>query len=193
MILPAAASAPEWFLEEMPPGYQTRVAEIDRLMAEIRAMDQIGRVLWESGPALAASAREVFVALKCDAQLMAAPTDLAVTIDAKRRLLIHVSEGDGAIQKKSVEMARVFQMLHEVADDHDRVLLMGNTDRLTRPVDRAEPMTAEAGGFLQRMGANFLSAPTLFKLWMVSQQDPKRARTHLERLHSQDGGAFVIS
>ncbi|PWT81701.1 MAG: hypothetical protein C5B57_09980 [Blastocatellia bacterium] len=193
MILPAATSAPEWFLEQMPPGYQTRVAEIDRLMSEIRAMDQIGRVLWESGAALAQAAREVFVALKCDAQPGAAPADMTVTIDARRRLLIHVSETDTAIQKKSAELARVFQMLHEIAEDQDRVILVANSDRLTKPVDRAEAMTADAATFLQRMGANFLSAPTLFKLWMVSQQDPKRARTLLERLHSQDGGIFEIS
>ena len=36
----------------MPPGYQTRLGEIERLSADLDAMDRIGRVLWESGEPL---------------------------------------------------------------------------------------------------------------------------------------------
>jgi hypothetical protein len=176
----------------MPPGYQTRVAEIERLMKEIRAMDHIGRVLFESGPPLAEAANEIFVALKCESQLTPAPAEVTVHLDGKRRLLIHLSETEGVIEKKSVELAQVFQMLHELAGSDDRVVLLANNDRNTRPVDRPDPITPDAVAFLQRLGANFVSAPTLFKLWIVLQQDPKKARAYVDRLHAQDGGSFLL-
>src|SRR5262245_13144811 len=104
----------------MPPGYQTRVAEIERLMKEIRAMDHIGRVLFESGPHLAEAAHEVFVALKCESELTPAPAEVTLHIDSRRRVLIHLSDSQGVIEKKSAEVALVFHMLHEIARDDDR-------------------------------------------------------------------------
>ena len=187
-----ARSAPDWLVAEMPQGYQTRVAEIQRLSSEIEAMDRIGRLLWEIGQPLADAVRDVFTALRLETEPTgrAATHDLTVKLDANRRLLLSVSHSEGTIQKKSPELARVFQTLHEFAGDNDRVVLVANGDRAKRPADRSEAITADALTFLRRMGANVLTAPALFKLWLLALQDQERARTYLERLHAQDGGTF---
>jgi hypothetical protein len=185
---------PEWLAAEMPPGYNTRLLEIQRLSDELRAMGQFGRLLWTVGDELADAVREAFVALKFDAR----PTpglpasSLIINVDGRRRLLIHVSAAEGLIEKKSPDIARVFQMLHEVAGDDDRIVLMANTDPATRPADRRDPIDPEAMKLLRRLGANVLLAPTLFALWTQSLQDRDRARASVERLHAQDGGTFEL-
>jgi hypothetical protein len=198
MKAPAQAAAtlpPEWLITEMPPGYQNRVAEIRRLSEDLGAMDRFGRLLWQVGPQLHEAVRETFVALKLEAESRPGPADseVAVKLDSRRRLLLYVSAAVGTIQKKSEDLAHVFQMLHESAEDTDRVVLVANSDPVTRPTDRTEEMSPEAVNFLKRMGANFLAAPTLFKLWTLSLQDQDRARKHIERLHAQDGGMFLLA
>jgi hypothetical protein len=184
---------PDWLPAEMPPGYNTRLLEIQRLSEELRTMGQFGRLLWTTGDELADAVREAFVALKFDiASTPAMPaSSVTVNLDGRRRLLLHVSRSE-AIEKKSPDLAHVFQMLHEVANDDDRIVLVANTDPATRPADRRDPIDAEAMKLLRRLGANLLLAPTLFAVWTLSLQDRDRARSSIERLHAQDGGLFEI-
>lgn len=188
-----AGTAPDWLAAEMPPGYQTRFAEIQRLSAEIQSMDRIGRVLWEIGPPLQEAVCEVLAALKCDVASTSAVSVsvINVRLDSKRRLLIHVAETDEPIEKKSAELAHVFRLLHEVAGDGDRVVLLATSHRSTRPKDRAELLTPDALRLLSRMGANVLSTGALFSLWMLSFQHATKARAALDQLHAQDGGLFT--
>jgi hypothetical protein len=103
-----------------------------------------------------------------------------------------VSASGESIEKKGPDLAHVFQMLHEVAGDNDRIVLVANCDPTTRPADRRDPIEPDALKLLRRLGANVLLAPTLFALWTLSLQDRDRARAWVERLHTQDGGAFEL-
>jgi hypothetical protein len=51
---------------------------------------------------------------------------------------------------------------------------------------------ADALAVLQRIGVNVITTGALFGLWRHSFEDPRRVATVLDRLHAQDGGAFVI-
>src|SRR5512137_142642 len=82
---PAVARAPDWMVAEMPPGYQTRLLEIERLSTDLQAMDGIGCVLWEKDDALRAAVGKLFAALKCEVD--PAPGDagaLAVGLNGSR-------------------------------------------------------------------------------------------------------------
>ena len=189
-------SGPEWVVAEMPPGFQNRVAEIQRLMSDLQEMGQFGSLLYQVGPELGEAVRRVFEAMKFDADMLTGPVSsaVAVRLDAHRRLLLIPSAATDAIQKKGPELAQVFQMLHEVAeDDADRVALITNADPGTRPADRAAAITPEALAFLVRMGASHLQASTLFALWKLSLNDAARARAQVERLYGQAAGTFELS
>ena len=87
----AVAGTPEWMVGEMPPGYQTRLLEIERLSADLQAMDGIGCVLWETGEVLKDAVGTLFAALKCEVD--PAPGDrgaIAVGLGGSRRLLVVV-------------------------------------------------------------------------------------------------------
>jgi len=185
---------PDWLAAELPPGYNTRLLEIQRLSEELRAMGQFGRLLWTVGDELNQAVREAFVALKFDVVSTpgAPPSSTVVNLDGHRRLLLHVSASGESIEKKGPDLAHVFQMLHEVAGDNDRIVLVANCDPTTRPADRRDPIEPDAMKLLRRLGANVLLAPTLFALWTLSLQDRDRARAWVERLHAQDGGAFEL-
>ena len=184
---------PDWLAAEMPPGYTTRLLEIQRLSEELRMMGQFGRLLWTVGEELADAVREAFVALKFDAQpTPGMPASVTVTLDSQRRLLLYASSSERTIEKKSADLAQTFQMLHEVANDGDRIVLVANCEPSTRPPDRHDPVDADAMRLLRRLGANVLLAPTLFALWTLSLQDRERARAAVERLHAQDGGTFEL-
>src|SRR5262245_59335972 len=115
---------PSWMVPLMPPGYQTRFAEIQRLTEEIQGMDRLGRLLYEIGSPLRDAVREMFIALRFDVDpVQPSSGRVVVRVDAKRRLLLHVAEADSPIEKKGPELAHVFQMLLEVAADGDRVVL----------------------------------------------------------------------
>ena len=83
-------------------------------------------------------------------------------------------------------------MLHEVAGDDDRIVLVVNCDPATRPADRRDPIEPDALKLLRRLGANVLPAPALFSLWTLSLQDRERARNWAERFHAQDGGTLEL-
>lgn len=184
--------APEWVVAEMPPGYQTRLAEIERLMSELREMDAIARVLYDGGQPLSDGVRAVFGAMKCEAEpAPEAPWALAVKLDGARRLLVHVPFTDAPLQKSSEALTHAFQLV-QLAGDRDRVVLVVNNDPATPPAQRPDPVRPDALQVLQRMGVNVATTASLVGLWRSSFTDPQRVRTLLERLHAQDGGAFVV-
>ena len=174
----------------MPPGYRNRLEEMDRLARDLEAMGRFGRLLHGVGPELRDAVLEAFVMLDFDAA--PARTDaILVKLDGARRLLVHVSSSERAIRRRDPELAQVFHMLHELAADGDRVVLVANPDPNTRPADRAPAVDADALALLKRLGANFLPSATLFALWPLSLQDRPHAHSFVERLHAQDGGVFV--
>jgi hypothetical protein len=187
-------SAPDWLIAEMPPGYQNRIVEIERLSKELRALDRLGRLLWRAGDELTEAVRDAFVALGFEADGATASTGPSVTVrlDAHRRLLLHVSATNSIIQKRSAELARVFELLHTVAENADRVVLVANGDPRVRPADRPESIEPQALNLLHRLGANVLTGPTLFALWTLSLQDKGRARAYVDQLHQQDGGSLQL-
>jgi hypothetical protein len=188
-------SAPDWLVAEMPPGYQNRVLEIQRLSEELREMNRFGGLLFRVGADLAESVREAFAALGFDAELLVPPAGpgVAVKLGGGRRLLALVPANGHAIQKKDAEIARVFQLVHEVAEGADRVVMVVNHDVDVPPANRTEPLDEDALRLVARLGANVLRAPTLFDIWSASLKDKARARGLIERLHEQDGGQFAVS
>lgn len=190
---PALAGAPEWVTAEMPPGYQTRLQEIERLSADLHAMDAIGRILWEEGQPLGDAVTAVFAALDC--QVGRGPYDagpIAVTLAAPRRLIVVIAASSSPVEKTSDELALAFRAV-QFASEGDRVLLVPGNDRATPPAARSEPVHADALGMLQRMGVVVLTTTALFRLWRLSLEDGAKAKKALDRLHAQDGGPFVVA
>jgi hypothetical protein len=189
-----AVNGPDWLAAEMPPGYHNRVAEIQRLSRELEEIGRFGRLLWTVGPELSDAVQETLVAFDFDTAMLPGPNGsvIAVKLDATKRVLIHVSASEDIIQRRGEDLARVFEMLHQLAGDGDRVVLVANQSPSTRPAERRDGMDAEALALLKRLGANYLPAPSLFALWTLSLQDRARARAIVDRLHEQDGGVFVL-
>ena len=187
----ALVEAPEWMVAEMPPGYQNRLVEIERLSADLNAMDRIGRVLWETGEPLRDAVVAVFAALKCDVDVAPAPGPIAVKFGDSRRLLLIVSGAAAPIQKTSEELAQVFQAVQFAGAD-DRVVLVVNNDPATPPVHRPDGVFPDALGVLTRIGVNVVTSGVLFGLWRLSFEESQKARKVLDRLHAQDGGPFVV-
>jgi hypothetical protein len=189
---PAVAGVPDWIVAEMPPGYETRLLEIERLSAELQAMDDIGCVLWETGEALRDAIGMLFTALKCEVD--PTPGDagaIAVSLGGSRRLLLVVSGGGSLIQKTNEDLARSFQAM-QFAGVNDRVVLVVNNHNSTPPAERPDPILPDALDVLQRMGVDVLNTVTLFRLWRLSLEEQQKARKALERLHAQDGGQFTL-
>jgi hypothetical protein len=186
-------STPDWLAAEMPPGYQNRVFEIQRISEELRAMDRFGGLLWRTGPELAEAVHDAFAALGFDSHVTpGAETSVVVKLDSYQRLLIDVSATSDIIRKRSTEISRVFQTLHEIAEDGDRVVLVTNSDREIRPADRPESASPEALDLLRRLGVNIVTGPTVFGLWMLSLDNRDRAQLYARRLHEQNGGVFAL-
>lgn len=183
-------SAPEWLVAHMPAGYRNRYEEIQRLSGEIKGMDRVGRLLWESGAPLLEAAHEAFAGMKAEPDWLEDGSCLTVRLDTGRRLLVHVAGTDGPLEKKSDAVAAAFRVLQELSGAGDRVVLVTTGDRDVPPGERGETVTAEAHELLRRMGVTVLPAPTLFSLWMQSLTDLTEARAGLEQLHAQDGGTF---
>lgn len=186
---------PDWVIAEMPPGYGNRVAEIRRLTAELEDMGHFGRLLFTVGPALAETIKDVFSSLGYEAEVMPAPggAGVAVKLDKWKRLLLHVASDGDVVRKKSAEISSVFQILHEFADEHDRVVFVTNREPEKRPSDRGEALSAEALAFVSRMGVAHVPSATLFTLWKLSLQAPDRARQEVQRIHANDEGTFHLS
>jgi hypothetical protein len=177
---------------EMPPGYETRLWEIQRMSAELHAMDRIGRVLWETGEPLRDAVGAVFGALKCEVDATPGSAGpMVVKLGDSRRLLLVVSGAAGPIQKSDEELAQVFRAV-QLAAGNDRVVYVANNDPATPPADRPDSVLPEALDVLHKIGANVVTTATLFRLWRLSLEDQQKARKILERLHAQDGGLFVV-
>jgi hypothetical protein len=188
----ALTEAPEWMSAEMPPAYQTRLWEIQRMSAELHAMDRIGRVLWETGEPLRDAVGAVFSALKCEVDATpGSDGPIVVKLGDSRRLLLVVSGATNPIQKSDEELARVFRAVQFAAGD-DRVVYVANNDPATPPADRPDPVLPDALGVLHKIGADVVTTATLFRLWRLSYEDQQKARKVLDRLHAQDGGLFII-
>jgi hypothetical protein len=189
-----AHPGPDWVVAEMPPGYQNRLVEIQRLAADLQDMGRFARLLCAVGPPLGEAVRDVFTALKFDTELVPAnsTSNVTVRLDGNRRLLLIPSATTEAVQKKSPEVAQVFQMLQDVAEEPDRVVLVTNVDPDTRPADRPAAVTPDALAFLVRMGARHVAGSTLFNLWKLSHEGLDRAREQVERLHAHDAGTFEL-
>jgi hypothetical protein len=187
---------PSWLRGQMPESYQRSLAEIERLTNEAQRMASVGRLLWQTGEPLNEAVCEVFRRLGFRAELTPRATtyDVTVNIDDKRRLLLEVTGIEGAIQKKSPKLAQVFQTVQEFATEHDRVVLVANTFRQVNVVERDKnsSVTADALKLLQRMTANVVTSPTLFRVWSIALDDPGTAKQQVERLWSQDGGLFEL-
>ncbi len=189
---PAIDLGPEWMVTEMPPGYQNRLREIQMLMADLESMGRFGRLLTATGGSLVDLVRAVFGTLSFETSMVEGETTFAVGLPGRGRLLVHVSDEDAVVQKKSPDIARVFQLLHEVADERDHVVLLTNTEPTTRPAGRGQAVTADASAFLARLGVSHMTAPTLFALWKLSLQETERAREQVTRLHAHEGGTFDL-
>ena len=188
----AVAGAPDWMVAEMPPGYQTRLLEIRRLSADLKAMDGIGCVLWQTGEALRDAVGKLFAALKCEVDPMPGDTGaIAVGLGGLRRLLLVVSAAAGPIQKMNEELACSFRAV-QFAGENDRVVLVVNNHPTTPPADRPDPILPDALGVVQRMGVNVLTTVALFRLWRLSLEDQQKARKALDHLHAQDGGQIPL-
>jgi hypothetical protein len=185
---------PEWIVAEMPPGYHNRLAEIQRLTTDLQDIIRFGGLLSAVGPRLTEVVRDMFVSLKFETEMLPGPagTGVSVRVEGRGQLLLHMAEDGQVIQKKSPEIAHVFQLLHEVAEDHDRVIFVTNSEPARRPADRGESLTPDALSFLTRMGVIHIAATTLFTLWKLSLQEPERARDQVRRLPEQTGGTFEL-
>lgn len=190
-----AHPGPDWVVAEMPAGYQNRLSEIQRMITDLHEMGRFARLLYEVGPPLAEAMRDAFAALKLETELLQGPsaTGVLAALDRKRRLLLIASDATAAIEKRSPDVAAVFHMLQDVAEDNDRVALVTNVDAERRPADRSVQLAPEALAFLTRMGASHLTGPTLFNLWKLSLQDVDRARAQVDRLHAEAPGSFELS
>jgi len=189
---PAVAQAPEWVTAEMPPGYQTRFFELQRLSAELEAMDRIARVLWETGDLLKDAVAAVFGALKYEVDITpGAAGPIVVKLGESRRLLLLVSDTNGPVQKTNEELAQAFQAVQFAAAD-DRVVFVPNNHPSGPPAERPAPILPEALDVLSRMGVAVVTTATLFGLWRLSHVDPQKVQKTLEHLHAQDGGPFVV-
>jgi hypothetical protein len=190
-----AHPGPDWVVAEMPAGYQNRLSEIQRLIADLREMGRFARLVYEVGPALADAMRDVFAALKLETELLQGPsaTGVLAALDRKRRLVLIASDAAAPIDRRSPDVAAVFHTLQDVTEESDRVALVTNVDAERRPADRSVQLTPDALAFLTRMGASHVTGSTLFNLWKLSLQDMDRARAQLERLHAEAPGTFELS
>jgi len=185
--------APEWMSAEMPPGYRTRLLEIDRLSADLRAMEAIARVLWETGAPLREAAIAVFAELKCEVDAGAgAGSPFVVKLADSSRLLVLVSDTQGPIHKTREEITRAFQVV-QFAEANDRVVFVAQNDPAAPPAERTDAVLPDALGLLERMGVSVVTTATLFRLWRLSLEDQQKARKAVEHLQAHEGGLFVIA
>jgi len=185
---------PDWLAAEMPPGYRNRLEELQRLSRELDELGRFGRLLFTTGSDLGEIVRETLTSFALDVTDGGARStpSIVVKLDSSRRLLLHVSAEAQPIQRRGSDLAHVFQMIHEVAGNDDRVVLVANHDLEKRPADRKDGIEPDALALVKRLGANVLSGPTLFALWSHALQNRDVAREGMERLHRQDGGVFVL-
>src|SRR4029453_5727746 len=119
-----ALHQPDWLAAEMPPGYRNRLEELQRLSRELEKLERFGRLLCAVGPELGGPVRESPAALELDIVAPPAGTEssIVVKLDFGRRLFLYVSPSEHPVQRRSQELAHVFQIIHEQASEGDRVV-----------------------------------------------------------------------
>src|SRR5262245_31887619 len=117
---------PEWLAAEMPPGYRNRLEEMRRLQRELDELMRFGRLICDTGDGLCDAVRDTLLALDFEAMPGPRPSSIVVKLEMGRRLLIHVSASDQVIERRSPDLAHVFQVIHEDAANGDRVVLVAN-------------------------------------------------------------------
>jgi len=179
--------APDWMPAEMPPGYRTRLLEIERLSADLQAMDAIGRVLWATGEPLTDAVARLFAELKCGVEAsQGAGGRICVTLGPSQRLLVLVSQSPGPVHRAHEEITRAFQAV-QFADASDRVVFLAQGDTSTPPMDRSDPVLPDARDLLEKMDVEVVSTTSVFKLWRLWLEDQQKARRALESLHAEEG------
>ena len=101
---------PKWVVGEMPAGYQNRLSEIQRLIADLHEMGRFARLLYEVGPTLAEAVRDAFAALKFETELLqgSSATGVLAALDRKRGLLLVASGATSRIEKRSPDVEAVY-------------------------------------------------------------------------------------
>jgi len=189
-LLTTPAVPPAWVVKLMPPGYENRLAEIQRLVAELRAMDRFSSLLLDTGPGLEAAVRDLFAGMKFDLDAVptAATSQVPVKLDTKRRLLLCVADTGGTLEKKDPALEHAFKLLTQVARPEDRVGLVVQGDTTLPPGERPDPVAPDALALLERLGVNVLTGAVLFALWSLSLHDQVRARAAVDKIHAHNGG-----
>jgi hypothetical protein len=106
---------------------------------------------------------------------------------------LHPAAATTTIRRKDQEVARLFRLLHEVAGDADRVVLVTNTEPDKALADRGEAIAPDALAFLARMGAGHVTAATLFAIWKLSLGDTVKAKAQIARLYADPPGTFDLT
>ena len=150
-------------------------------------------MLWQTGPALVAAVRELFVAIGFETETLepGANFDLRVDLESGRHLLVEVVGGSERIDRRSPQIAQILRALQEDAGEKDRVVLAANLFAEMPVKSRPdEQVTVDALRLIQGLGANFVPTSTLFGIWKSSLQDPAQAKKSVLNLYAMDGGIF---
>ncbi len=189
-------ATPEWVKGWMPQRHVEIMAEIEQLKEEAAQMESLAQLLWQTGQPLEESVRDIFRAVGLSAELTpgASSSDLSVDVGEGKRLFVVVVGTDAAITNKSPKIKQIFDASQEVADESDRIVMVGNVHRMRPPADREwlDPLTAEAMMIIKGVGAIFVTTATLFAVWKLSQENPQAAINHLLQLHLAESGPFTL-
>jgi hypothetical protein len=182
---------PPWVTAELPPQYAELANKIAAIHAEARQYEDIAGVIWQTGKPLVACVGNLFAAMRFETEMKdGASYDVCVHLDSSRRLLVVVTGGREAIQRKSPQIAQIVHTLQEDAGNQDRVVLAANAFCDTPVPSRQDPVAPDALRIIQGLGANFVATSTLLGLWKYGLTDTASAKKSVMRLHAQDGGIF---
>ena len=118
---------PGWITAELPPRYAELAAQIAAIQSEAKTYEEVAGVLWQTGPALTQSVRQMFGALQLEA-VPAAPDatyDLCVTSMAAAGCSSVAGSVDG-IDRRAPVIGRVLTTLQQDASELDRVVVVSN-------------------------------------------------------------------
>ncbi len=196
---PAAAESPAisyqgqppWVTAELPPQYAELANKIAAIQAEARKYEDIAGVVWQTGKPLVVAVRNLFAAMQFEAEVKENLSyDIAVTVEAGRKLLLVVTGGKEGIQRRAPQIQQIVRALQEDANSNDRVVMVTNAFCEMPVPSRPDSVAPDALRIIQGLGANFVATPTLLGLWKYSLTDLQSARKSVLRLHAQDGGIY---
>jgi len=160
--------APDWVGAWMPQRHVEIVAEIERLKEEVRQIESLGRLLWQTGPPLREAVLDVCRALGFETERHPAgeTADLAVELGEGRRLLVLVTGTEASLTNRSPSIKRVFEATQEL-DEGTRVVLEGKVHR-ERPIadrDWIDPVASDDMMVINGIGVVFVTTTTLLRIW----------------------------